>query len=374
MARASSSISGAVSVEDNGLPGNKTNMQKKGDYGVRVARWGYDAGSCDDGDLLFNSSWPIVQVVKYIKPDVPWEEVELTELPEDEPYEFTQSESYSDFCYGVDRKYVYKITGWSLYQYREVVGTTEWGEEIYDFHFFYKPTAYRYRHNLGYKPMFLNSELLSGDEVTGGLLLTNINLEDDVDYPYLSKPKIASTKVADYGIESKAYYSSKLNTHNMRYVGLSSNIQSMMVQAIKTSKTSSKSGWGRGFEDFASGGVVYYPPTTGKGRPIFSSEQLTYLGFLGQVGGAISVQGGGFGNDGSLRNIYSNISDNINMGFSSLLFNTRVGMGYGSANIVVPKASTYSGEGPEPTENPRTAVIVCLRCPMVSPELIQVEV
>ena len=38
----------------------------RGDYGVRVARNGYDASTCADSDLLFNSGWRIIQIVKVI--------------------------------------------------------------------------------------------------------------------------------------------------------------------------------------------------------------------------------------------------------------------------------------------------------------------
>lgn len=376
MARASSSISGGTSVKANGFPGNKTNMQKKGDYGVRVARWGYDASTCDDGDLLFNSSWPIVQIAKYIKPDASWESVELVELPEDEPYELDSTVMWQTPLYGVDRKYAYKTPGYRVYGYSEVVGTTEWGEDILDEHYFFKPIVYRARHNLGYIPMILNSELLSGGEVGGGVVLTNIDIEKDADYPYLSRPKIASTKVADYGIASKAYYASKLDTRDMRCVGLSSNIQSLMVQAIKTSKTTAKSGWGEEIaDDLAVGSVVYYPPENNN-KYVFNSDELTYFGFLGQVGGAIgeySMLRSGLGDVG-VRNTYRNLSQNINAGFGDVLFQSDVNMSLSGARIVCYKENEYSGEGPAPEEGNRKASIVCLRCPMVSPELIQVEV
>lgn len=373
MAKVSSSLTGSVYVNGNGLPGNKTDMQKKGDYGVRVARWGYDAGSCEDGDLLFNSSWPIVQIVKYIKPDVSWERVEFAELPGDEPYELKQTVDLDRYNYGVDRKYVYKITGWSSYQYSEIIGHTEWGEDIYRYHIFFKPVAYRYKHGLGYKPMAIGSEILSGGEITDGVILTNVDLDKDADYPYLSKPRVASTKVANYGIASKAYYSGRLNTHNTRYIGLSSNIQSMMVQAVKTSKTSAKNGWGGAFSGAATGSVVYYPPNNGKGQPIFSVGQLSYFGFAGQIAGAIQMEGLGLGGVGEGGGEFvSNLSDDISVGFGSVLFEHMVGLGYGSANIILSKANFADGK--EEDEKPRTAAVVCLRCPMVSPELEQVEV
>ena len=348
-------------------------MQKKGDYGVRVARWGYDAGGCEDGDLLFNSNWPIVQIAKYIKPDAIWDRIGLAELPEDEPYEFTQRVDLGRYNYGVDRKYAYKITGYDIYRYKEIIGHTEWGEDIYRYHVFFKPVAYRYKHGLGYKPMAIGSEILSGGEITDGVILTNVDLDKDADYPYSSKPRVASTKVADYGIASKAYYSGRLNTHNTRYIGLSSNIQSMMVQAVKTSKTSAKKGWKYDFADVATGSVVYYPPNNGKGQPIFSAEQLSYFGFAGQIAGAIQMEGlglGGVGDDAS--EFETNLSDDVSTGFGSVLFEHMVGVGYGSANIVLSKANFIDGE--EEGEKPRTAAVVCLRCPMVSPELEQLEV
>lgn len=361
MAKVSSSISGGITLKDNGLPSNKTNMQKKGDYGVRVAKWGYDAGSCEDGDLLFNSNWPIVQLAKYIRPDAKWEDVEMPNPPSDKPYDSPDEYDTAETIVGVDRKYCYTCDGGTIWQYH-TVEYDEWGNEIWTFHNFVKPRLKRHRHNLGYTPMPISSETLGGEP--GGVVLTNIDITKDVDYPYVSKPRLASSRVADYGISSKAYYAGKLNMHNKRYMGLSSSIQSLQVQSVKTWKTVAKKGWG---DDIApnSRGSVYYPPTN-NGQYIFSAGELTYFGFLG------GMMGVGAPNI-LVDNAYSdsNLGEDINFGYGDVLFSCNVYGAYGGAYV----SGVLVGFVDDVYDDtlPKTS-LVALRCPMVSPDIIEVEI
>ena len=45
---------------------NEKNLKNRSDYGVRVARPGYDANNCAQNQLLFNSGWPILQIAEIV--------------------------------------------------------------------------------------------------------------------------------------------------------------------------------------------------------------------------------------------------------------------------------------------------------------------
>jgi len=42
---------------------NTSNLQPKADYGLKIAKAGFDVNTAKDSDLLFNSSWPSMQIV-----------------------------------------------------------------------------------------------------------------------------------------------------------------------------------------------------------------------------------------------------------------------------------------------------------------------
>jgi hypothetical protein len=43
---------------------NISNLLPKADYGIKISKVGFDVSTAADNDLLFNSSWPSVQIVK----------------------------------------------------------------------------------------------------------------------------------------------------------------------------------------------------------------------------------------------------------------------------------------------------------------------
>ena len=61
---------------------NKENLRNRSDYGVRVARPGYDANNCAQNQLLFNSGWPILQIAAIVK---------LENMQEEMQCEYTQT-------------------------------------------------------------------------------------------------------------------------------------------------------------------------------------------------------------------------------------------------------------------------------------------
>ena len=156
---------------------NNPNWKQRDDYGVRVARPGYDATFCAQNQLVFNSGWPIVQIAEVIdlNKDYPiksiWVKVNVDgtrDYVDEEPAGITYDGIIDERFVSVGRKNLYYILGG---KYGFDGDGNYWSE--YDYKVF--------SHNLGYVPMFYKSEDVS--ELSGYVLLTSVDLRKDVDYP-----------------------------------------------------------------------------------------------------------------------------------------------------------------------------------------------
>ena len=237
------------------LKPNKKNLRERSDYGVRVARPGYDANNCAQNQLLFNSGWPILQLVKVI---------DMTGDPE---YRYILKKDITkinnvtyDITETSETEYVDEIpSGWTnsydtehivssfrsvsvnrIHIIKDVPGT----ETVYSYPVDYKTEGdytiitYTYcnrvpfikkTHRLYYTPFFLESEAVSNIE--GYVLLFSVDITDDVDYPYTEGALSIVGSVGNYGINSSSIFGSKVP-------GLCSNMFSKLVQAVKTQRTS----------------------------------------------------------------------------------------------------------------------------------------
>lgn len=238
---------------------NKPNYKDRSDYGVRVARPGFDAQTCAQNQLLFNSGWPTLQIcavidfsgatlVTVIEKTVTTQTVnkqtyDMVETLETEVVDSVPSgltgvdyhENLTDFsAFSANRKYIRKKSG-DFTQYHE--GTTY---EDTDLYFITRMTNFRerkiaqIRHKQTYTPFFL-----PGSAVFGGtsdhVLVFTVGIETDVDYPYTEDalPLVSAGK--DYGIQSESIFGENVP-------GLCSNMFSKLVQAVKTTKTSTFNG------------------------------------------------------------------------------------------------------------------------------------
>jgi len=208
---------------NNGLKKNR------GDYGIRVARPGYDAGSCADSQLLFNSNWPIIQIAKVI--DFGSGSVELiiysridssgnTIATYTKPSGMgTVTFTNIDPEYRVGLKYCYKAVG---------IGSATDGSGTNWFVCKYNVK----QHQLGYIPMWYLSDWIS--DVNGKIILTNIDLCTDIEYPYTDNPTILISPPKDYGIKSSSVF---------RGVGgLDTGMFSKLVQRVMTTEKSGRIG------------------------------------------------------------------------------------------------------------------------------------
>lgn len=205
---------------------NEPRYKKRADYGIRVARPGYDANNCEQNQLIFNSNWPIIQIAKIIDLNketetlakwsaiVDGKRVWGDERPAGSSYVGgTDVDSFnvtvgSNYVYIVTRKEIYYAPGnimWTKFEYKKI------------------------KHGLGYCPMFYRSNSVAG--VSGYLILTSVDLNVDVDYPYTEGATMFFGDSKDYGIKSASVFGKKVP-------GLCTNMFSRLIQAVKTSETS----------------------------------------------------------------------------------------------------------------------------------------
>ena len=365
-------------------PANKKNLKAKGDYGIRVAKWGYDASACSDGQLLFNSNWPIIQIAKMQKIDGEPKLIGSTEYPtisDETPYEL--NEEYDRDIAGVDRRYVYTkahIRKYSYYgEYDPEHGYTPYYE-------FFQFDLYGFTHGLGYAPMFFSEQDFNGyDPTHNRVVLTNIDITKDVDYPYVSKPSIDNSYPSDYGIKSKAYYTGKFpKTGSMAGVGLSTAIQGKQIMAVKTQETIATEGWAEHtWEDETwtdPPSCVYYPPTDDDGKPIIKADQFEYYGFVSNMLALLRSPenfnaGGGMGGGDNGRR--TNAFDPLRMGYGDIYFRSVVfPLPFSSFETEMTGARLMPADWFWQLErgNWVKQTLIAVRVPMVSPNVVNVEV
>lgn len=331
---------------------NKKNYKKRGDYGVRVARPGYDAENCAQNQLIFNSNWPILQIAKVIDLD----------KKADFEYKYwdTQNRVWLDDAdtSGLRGNYGIYISNISVNK-NHLVYTKE-AEAFLEttapytvryWRFKYK----RYYHGLGYTPFFFLSEEVSDTE--NKVILTSVDVSRDIDYPYTEGALPLISKIGDYGISSTSCF------NNPRVPGLCSNMFSKLVQAVKTNESSrwiiqNGPGETEGFKvlcwspfenesEVVAGEVNKYEAFT------FSAFKCPFLVF-GFAENIIHHDGEGVDNDPFGNSLYYSRQDYVHM----------IGM---TENSLYDSAVAYTNL--ELTAILRDdASLVILRSPMVSPE------
>ena len=201
---------------------NSNNYKKRGDYGIRVARPGYDAEKCAQNQLIFNSNWPILQIAKVIDLD--------------------KKTSYESIYWDIaNKRWVNSIpSGLSIHYYwsinkdtanKKFLFHTGMAYGHYDSNYnikYWQFTYKRYAHNLGYVPFFFSSSYISN--ISNKVILSSIDISKDVDYPYTEGALPMISLPNDYGISSTSLFGKNVP-------GLSSNMFSKLVQCVKTDET-----------------------------------------------------------------------------------------------------------------------------------------
>lgn len=331
---------------------NKKRLKKRADYGIRVARPGYDANSCAQNQLVFNSNWPIIQIADVIdlSKNVPTKYVWVSEnfiggytreWSETEPTGITYTYQYSSPSVSVGRNYLWYTTEYSI-------GTDGNGKE-------WRRISYKQiYHGLGYQPMFYRSEDISS--IPGYVVITSVDLSTDIDYPYTEGATMFFGSMKDYGISSISKFGSKVP-------GLRSDMFSKLVQAVKTEETSNSP------NSAHEAGTIYWSPLSkleNYQKCLEPYEAVAYYGFdnpFGDILRDVDIDGNlasGFGTDGPY---YRDDQAIVRAVPYSEVPSTSV---FGDGVAFTDKGQATYGN--------RYASMVVIRSPMVSPEYEEITV
>lgn len=233
---------------------NRRNWQERGDYGVRVARPGFDASKCAQNQLLFNSGWSIMQIAAVIDlskyqtvhrivkrtrvekvnlQDISDQHIRVDEQVVDSvgTYQYSYTTPYvqaPSTGYMVNKKYVCWAPNDVTYYGNPTSTVTEGDYQINTTVWYLEGDFCRIRHDLDFTPMFIESEYVSN--ISGYLILFTVDLRKDVDYPYTEEPLPLLSAGGNYGIKSESIFGENVP-------GLCSNMFSKLVQAVKTEET-----------------------------------------------------------------------------------------------------------------------------------------
>lgn len=340
---------------------NTKKLRKRADYGVRVARPGYDADNCAQNQLVFNSNWPIIQITEVIDLN---KNVETESVWLYDNYDYTSQQSVREWrttepagiSYTIDRDNFMFAVGKNY-----VWCQTRFGMGIdSDKKQWRKITYKKIYHGLGYYPLFYRSEDISG--ISGYLLLTSVDLSVDIDYPYTEAATMFLGGLGDYGVSSSSKFGKKVP-------GLRSDMFSKLVQAVKTERTSNAPHFlGSNAETIIpEAGSLYWSPLASldnyKGC-LEPYEAMAYYGFdnpfgIADVGFDNNIMAG-FGTDGPYYRDDQAIVRAVayDTAQSSSVFGDGV-------------AFTDLGQG---SYSNRHSSMVIIRSPMVSPEYEEIKV
>lgn len=234
-------------------PMNESNYINRKDYGVKVARPYYDARSCADNQLLFNSSWPIMQIVGVYKEEL----ISATgTIPSGATIEMTETEKYSYCAVNSNTAYTRKVQ----IMYKDSGGS---------FHFIVQ--MYGCTHNLGYPALAFPSNELSS--LNGYVVVTNIDISVDVDYPYTDAPLEYFGGELDYGVKTRAYYRANMpHSGEILGYGINSRLSSKMVQSVKTQETIQAGSISNKY-------IYWAPPKDSSGKTMSGVDQFEFYGY-----------------------------------------------------------------------------------------------
>lgn len=175
---------------------NTSSPRERADYGVKVARAGFDTKNAKDNQLLYNSSWPILQIVKMIRTDSDATEVTIDGRP------------WKRWLHGLGYPPAFitpnNTSNFETSQARYQIGVDE--------HYLYIDTEL----DVAHFPL---------------VMITQINLLEDVDYPYTDDPLMLGYEEVNYGMKTT------IHQNMTSVVGMDTSMVGYMALALKTEKT-----------------------------------------------------------------------------------------------------------------------------------------
>ena len=200
-------------------------MISKRDYGVKIAKRGYDVNFASDTELLYNSSFPVLAIAKYISEDTPREIIESGKISSWNEYTGAYSDSWVyriRILHELDYVPLVVRSNYERYSMGGNYGVgINWGNKyVYINYTFYSSGDYT---------TFVNG----GSKISTPLIVFAVNIEEDVEYPYFDYAVDVTSwgSQNDYGI--KYILNGDENNVDVSDLGLNPNIQSLMVSAVK---------------------------------------------------------------------------------------------------------------------------------------------
>lgn len=192
-------------------------LVSKRDYGIKIARKGYDVRYASDNQLLYNSSFPLLQIVEIIDSLTVWEVVNSGSYDYWDEYSGTMTTKYRHSV-----KWLHGLGYPPMF-----VGTDEvsWDlKYLYYTMYFEDSTEY-------------NSFVSGGYQVDASGIVIAVDISTDVEYPYLDiGTEVEYGQTYDYGL--KHILTDDVNTKDPNNLGINANVQSMMVVAVKVALAS----------------------------------------------------------------------------------------------------------------------------------------
>lgn len=222
-------------------------LRARSDYGLKIAKRGYDVQYASDNQLLYNSSFPVLQIIGYITADTQWEITETGSYQEWNDYDgtlITRWRHNMRKIHGLGYPPMVVPFGYNVFSSGQAV---TWNEK------------YIYSDNTFYTEADYNTFIANGSP-TSKYVTFGIDISTDVEYPYVDDGlETEWGQQYDYGI--KHILTDDPNTLNPEDLGLNANIQSIMAVAVKIATNANPSV------------SVYYPDG-------ISAEQLAPFVFI----------------------------------------------------------------------------------------------
>lgn len=200
-------------------------MITKRDYGIKIARRGYDARYASDNNLLYNSSFPLLSIVDFLQEGAEWE------IQETGAYEH-----WNEFNGTTSQFWKHNVRVAHTLDYAPMVMNLDSKNTIGEYLSW--DTKYIYYRRIFQSAGEYNSYISSGSKKPK-LLVIAVNIDRDVEYPYLDDGlPIDWGSQYDYGF--KHILTGNPNAASPMDLGINANIQSMMVVAVKIATSDKK--------------------------------------------------------------------------------------------------------------------------------------
>lgn len=196
---------------------NSSTLIARRDYGMKIAMPGFDVQYAGDNELLFNSSFPVLQIKIFasLRPD-----------SIGSPFVNNGGELFATYGTAPNRTY--------LYRWKHDLGFVPFVTCLYIGAYF---SPYSADEKYIYCPLPENDYLHDFDKVVAGrVLIAPIDITKDIEYPYTALPlAIDNANISDYGFKSIKY--GDIEASDFNNLGINIRLQSQMVLAVKTDKT-----------------------------------------------------------------------------------------------------------------------------------------